>query len=159
MVWKRWSFPRILIIGLIFTQLTGISLFSQSVQNLEDVGNAELGSRLNQHLRSGDLYQAAPVLIEFRKRMLSGELPKRNLEKASYYIGLGFLNGYSQNQNKALLQEAAKEFQHYMDTFPRGQDIHYVVINRVECHRGLSECAEAIPLMEALLDATKPYLR
>ena len=71
------------------TLLTGISLFSQSGQNLEDVCNTELGKMLNRHLSSGDLYQATPILIEFRKRMLSGELPKRNLDKDSELPGDG----------------------------------------------------------------------
>ena len=136
MAWRRLTFPRIQTVGLIFTLLTVISAFSQSGQNLEDVGHAELSALLNRHLKSGQLLEAAPVLAEFRKRMLSGELPKRNLEKVSYYIGLGYLDGYSQTEGLHYLKEAAKEFQHYIDTFPRGADIHYVVINRVECHRG-----------------------
>ena len=148
-----------LLCGIVLTLLTGRSLFSQSGVNLEDVGNAELGTMLNGYLKSRDLYGAAPVLEEFRKRMLSGELSKRNLEKISFYIGLGYMEGYSRKQDKTLLRDAAREFQHYMDTFPRGADIRYVVMNKVDCHRGNHEFLEAIPLMEMLLNARKPFLR
>ena len=125
---------------------------------LEDVGNRQLGTLLNQHLQNQDLFSAAPVLAEFRKRMAAGELPGKNLDKISYYIGLGYMQGYSTTNEKSWLKDAAKEFQHYMVHFPHGADIHYVLANKVDCHRGNQEFAQAIPLLEVMLDRGRPYL-
>jgi len=74
---------------------------------------------LNGYLKSRDLYGAAPVLEEFRKRMLSGELSKRNLEKISFYIGLGYMEGYSRKQDKTLLRDVS--FSITWILFPEGR--------------------------------------
>jgi len=141
--------------------LVGNQLFSQPAQNvpLEDVGNAELGTRLNKHLKEGDLASAAPILQEFRKRMNDGELPKKNLDKFSYLIGLGYMQQYSKKQDKEFLRQAATEFQNYIDNYPGGADIHYVFMNKVDCHRGNGEFEEAIKTLSVLLDSKKPFLR
>ena len=126
---------------------------------LEDVGNAQMGTMLNGFLAAGDLYGAAPVLIEFQKRIESGELPASNMDKICFLIGMGWMQGYSKTNNKDLLKQAAEQFAIYIKKYPSGADIHYVLLNKVDCHRGNGEFKEAIDTLELLLNPRKPYLR
>ncbi len=114
---------------------------------------------LNGFLAAGDLYGAAPVLIEFQKRIEAGELPASNLDKICFLIGMGWMQGYSKTNNKDLLKEAADQFNVYIQKYPSGADIHFVLMNKVDCHRGNGEFPEAIQTLELLLDPKKPYIR
>ena len=119
---------------------------------LDDIGNGELSNMLNAALGAGDLATAGPILMEFRERMNEGELPKKNLDKFAYFIGLGYMQKYSMTQNKELLREAAKEFDGYILTWPNGPDIHFVMMNKVDCHRGNAEFKEAVDTLLKLLN-------
>ena len=107
-------------------------------------------------LSGGDLFGAVPLLNEFKKRVKEGEFKGAHLEKIDYFIGLGYMTGYTAKRDKNLLKKAADQFQHYIKTYPNGGDIHYVLLNKVDCHRGTGDFKGAIVTLKTLL--AQPYI-
>ena len=61
------------------------------------------------------------------------------------------MKGYTQKQDKNLLKKAAEQFEHYIKTYPSGVDMHFVLINKVDCHRGTGDFKGAIKTLKMLL--------
>ena len=125
-------------------------------QNLDNVSSSNLVNQMKAKLSGGDLFGAVPLLNEFKKRVKDGEFKGVNLEKIDYFIGLGYMTGYSASRDKNLLKKATDQFEHYIKIYPNGGDIHYVLLNKVDCHRGTGDFKGAIVTLKALL--AQPYI-
>ena len=124
------------------------------VKNMDDISNQNLAAMMQKKLGEADFYGAIPVLMEVKKRIKAGELPASKLDKIDFIIGLGYMKGYSASRDKNLLSKAAKAFDHYLKEHPSGSDIHYVLLNKVDCHRGTGDFKGAIKTLKLLLTTT-----
>ena len=113
-------------------------------QNLDNVSSQNLVNQMKAKLGDGDLYGAVPLLLEFKKRAKDGEFKSSRLDKIDYFIALGYMKGFTEKRDKNLLKKAAERFEHYIKEYPSGSDIHYVLLNKVDCHRGTGDFKGAI---------------
>ena len=143
-------FKQVVSCCLILGGLQLHSLYGQA-ENLDNVSTQNLVNKMKAMLGNGDLYGAIPYLNEFKKRAKDGEFDVKKLDKIDYFIGVGFMKGYTQKQDKNLLKKAAEQFEHYIKTYPSGADMHFVLINKVDCHRGTGDFKGAIKTLKMLL--------
>ena len=120
-------------------------------ENLDNVSSQNLVNKMKAMMQNGDLYGAIPYLKEFKKRAKDGEFNAGKLDKIDYFIALGFMKGYTDKKDKNLLKQAAAQFEHYIKAYPNGVDMHYVLLNKVDCHRGTGDFKAAITTLKMLL--------
>ena len=100
-------FKQVVSFCLILGGLQLQSLYGQA-ENLDNVSTQNLVNKMKAMLGNGDLYGAIPYLNEFKKRAKDGEFDVKKLDKIDYFIGIGFMKGYTQKQDKNLLKKAAE---------------------------------------------------
>ena len=92
-------FKQVVSCCLILGGLQLHSLYGQA-ENLDNVSTQNLVNKMKAMLGNGDLYGAIPYLNEFKKRAKDGEFDVKKLDKIDYFIGIGFMKGYSEARQK-----------------------------------------------------------
>ena len=93
-------------------------LYGQA-ENLDNVSTQNLVNKMKAMLGNGDLYGAIPYLNEFRKRAKDGEFDVKKLDKIDYFIGIGFMKGYTQKQDKNLLKKSCRTIRALHQNLPK----------------------------------------
>ena len=144
--------PHLLCLIAILNSVLGV--VELNAADPSNMSRSQLHSKSSELLGENNYAAAVPYMIALKKDL--EEDTESNFDNIigilTFFIGRGHMQQYSDSKEPGLLDNAIKYFTEYVESYPRGDNLPFALLNLSDSFRAKGEFAKAIPYLKRLIN-------